>query len=127
MKNPSNQRRQQPRRTGGAISSAEKANLHRLYVDWIVLDYMPFCMGSSSYFLLLIEALNPAYMVPSRSRLSKHLVQARGAGVTAKVAEDMEGATFVSITTDGWTSITMDNLITITAHIISLNWELKYA
>jgi len=70
---PSNQRRQ-PRRTGGAMSAAEMANMDRLYVDWIVSDYIPFFTGSSSYFLRFIGALNPAYMVPSRSRLSKRLV-----------------------------------------------------
>lgn len=64
--------------------------------------------------------------MPSRYILSNTLLDAQYSEVQKKLKEELESAKYVSITTDGWTSISITFYQAVTADYL-LNWELKSA
>lgn len=83
----------------------------------------PLSAVSGEGFRGIINFFEPSYTVPSNATLWK-VIGHKYDSLKADIASEMKGKN-VSLTTDLWTSCTMDPYITITAHYINELWELK--
>ncbi|KAI7802832.1 putative zinc finger BED domain-containing protein 1-like, partial [Triplophysa rosa] len=63
-------------------------------------------------------ALNPSYHPPSRGTLSNTLIPSWYEVERKKIIDDLTGVSKVSLTSDGWTSITQDHHVMVTVHYV---------
>ena len=90
----------------------------------IYLDLQPFSLVEDRGFRELLHFLERRYEIPSRRTLSRRLplVYDRNRVLVEKM---MSESTAVSLTSDIWSSRRSQGYLTITAHFITPNWELK--
>ncbi|KAL0146480.1 hypothetical protein M9458_058111 [Cirrhinus mrigala] len=69
--------------------------------------------------------LEPKYKILSRPHFSQTILPALYKETRAKVAQSLKQAECISITTDGWTSRATQSYVTITAHAMTSEWEIK--
>lgn len=92
---------------------------------FIANDMQPFSVVEDAGFRQLVHTLEPKYHIPSRTHFSKSVVPAMYESVRVKVKEALQKGERVAITTDGWTSRATQSYLTITAHTIDIEWEMK--
>lgn len=92
---------------------------------FIANDMRPFSVVEDEGFRKLVHTLEPKYHIPSRTHFSKSVVPAMYESARVKVKEALQKGERVAITTDGWTSRTTQSYLTITAHTIDTEWEMK--
>nr|XP_055027769.1 zinc finger BED domain-containing protein 4-like [Misgurnus anguillicaudatus] len=105
------------------ITERRRQVITDLLVDFIVKDIRPLSAVSGEGFRGIINFFEPSYTVPSNATLWKTIGH-KYDSLKADIASEMKGKN-VSLTTDLWTSCTMDPYITITAHYINELWKLK--
>ena len=66
----------------------------------------------------MTKALNPKYMPPSRDSLTNELIPAWYEVEKSNIVSELSGVSKVALTSDGWTSISQDHYLTVTAHYI---------
>ncbi|XP_046562724.1 zinc finger BED domain-containing protein 4-like [Haliotis rubra] len=71
-----------------------------------------------------MNCLEPKYTLPSRATLSRKVIPDLYEKVK-EVKAGLKASHSVALTTDGWTSRATQSYITITAHFIDEEWELK--
>lgn len=94
-------------------------------VKLIVKDYHPFSIVESESFKSFVKTLNPGYSLPSRKTVSTSLIPQLYNKTAEVVREELNDASAVAITTDGWTSITNQSYFSLTAHFIDDQCNLK--
>lgn len=88
-------------------------------VKMIVKGYHALRMVEEKEFRKLVEMLNPGYTLPTRKTLSESLLPKVYCKVMEAVKNELNKATALCITTDGWKYITNDDYIAITAHFVN--------
>ncbi|KAK1906354.1 Zinc finger BED domain containing protein 4 [Dissostichus eleginoides] len=88
-------------------------------------DLRPFSVVDNSGFRRLVNTLEPKYAIPSRPYFSRTVLPALYQETKAKVTQSLKEAECISITTDGWTSRATQSYITVTAHVMTSEWEIK--
>lgn len=83
----------------------------------------PISIVDGDGFQNFVRALNPRYNLPSRGTVSNRIAKLYDS--TAKSVKASLDNRSVALTTDGWTSLHMDAYVTVTAHFISDDWEIK--
>lgn len=106
-------------------SSAKAQEITRCIGVFIAKDMRPFSVVDNVGFRELVRVLEPRYHIPSRPHFSQEVVPALYCEAKAKVVDGLKKAENVAITTDGWTSRACQSYITVTAHVISTEWEMK--
>nr|CAH7748444.1 unnamed protein product [Callosobruchus chinensis] len=91
----------------------------------IVKDYQPFNIVDSKDFQKLVNMLNPNYELPSRKVLSNTLLNNAYEKVFEDIRIELQNVEYVSITTDGWTSLNNESFYAITCHFIDDNCKLQ--
>ena len=90
----------------------------------ITFDLRPAVIVEGTGFKQLKNYLEPNYRAPSAAHitscLQEHYVKAK-----TMVIHMLEEPMYIALTTDIWTSVAMQSYITVTAHFILSNWELK--
>ena len=86
-------------------------------------DTRPLSAVSGNGFKAIIRFFQPDYVFPSHATLWKY-IKLHYAQLQAQLRVDMKDRS-VSITTDLWTSTTMQPYITVTAHYLSDTWEMQ--
>ena len=101
-----------------------KLKLDKMLVDLIVLDLQPFSIVEDKGFRALINYLDPKYVIPCRKTMKKFVDDEY---VTKRriIQAEVDAASAVCITTDTWTSVNLDNIISVTCHYINKDFELK--
>ena len=66
----------------------------------------------------MLKTLNPKYTPPSRDYLSNTLIQSWYMVEKSSIITELSEVSSVALTCDGWSSITQDHYLTITAHYI---------
>lgn len=87
-------------------------------VKFIAKGYHAFRIVEEPEFRKLIAILNPGYTLPTRKTVSQTLIPKAYAKLLEIAKSKIVNAEAVCITTDGWTSITHDGYIAVTAHYI---------
>ncbi len=84
----------------------------------------PFSVVDNVGFRELVRVLEPRYHMPSRPHFSQEVVPTLYCEAKTKVLDGLKKVENVAIT-DGWTSRTCQSYITVTAHVITTEWEMK--
>lgn len=87
-------------------------------VKFIAKGYHAFRIVEEPEFRKFIGILNSGYTLPTRKTVSKTLIPKAYAKLLEIAKSKIANAEAVCITTDGWTSITHDGYIAVTAHFI---------
>lgn len=87
--------------------------------EMIALDIQPFSIVSDVGFLRYTHKLDPRYQVPSDKYFRCTAMPEMYVKVKSRIAEIVEAQTYISITTDIWTSRVNDAYMSITAHFVT--------
>lgn len=107
--------------------SEKKRQLDEMLVRMIVEDLQPLSIVEDRGFRRLLHSLNPRYELPSRREIGRTLLPGIYKKETERIKKELEKAKDIALTTDIWTSRQTKGFITVTAHFISPEWELKSA
>jgi len=105
-------------------ASLGKQALDDLVLQMIYLDMRPMSIVDDRGFRALLNGLDQRYELPSQTDLIKQL----GEVFTSKreiLAKQLNEVSWVSLSTDMWTHQSGKTFLTVTAHFITANWELK--
>ncbi|XP_039456235.1 E3 SUMO-protein ligase ZBED1-like [Oreochromis aureus] len=92
---------------------------------FIAADMMPYSVVQNKGFKHLMNVLEPRYDIPSRAHFSEKVVPSMYEQQKSKVMAELSQASSVALTTDGWTSRATENYVTVTAHYITAEWEIR--
>ncbi|KAF0714432.1 Uncharacterized protein FWK35_00032648, partial [Aphis craccivora] len=82
----------------------------------IAEDLQPLSIVENEGFRNMVKLLDSRYQIPSRRALGRTIIPSIYSNVRNKVQALLNDTSFISLTTDIWTSINTDSFITITAH-----------
>ncbi|XP_057186792.1 E3 SUMO-protein ligase ZBED1-like [Triplophysa rosa] len=105
-------------------TGARAAEITRSIGVFMAKDLRPFSVVENEGFRLLVNTLEPRYTIPSRPYFSKTLIPMLYRETKSKVVDTLRKADSVSITTDSWTSRATQIYITVTAHVITNEWDM---
>ena len=105
--------------------SNRKQEIDRLVLRMMVRDLQPFSVVEDEGFKDLIRGLDPRYNLPSRRTITHTLLPDLYKEQRARVMFGLQEAKYVAITTDTWTSRVTESYLTVTAHYIDDEWNLK--
>lgn len=91
----------------------------------IITDLQPFSIVEDEGFINFVSGLDPAYKLPNRKTLSKYLLPNEYLDAVNKINKILSGVNKICLTTDTWTSSSTQNYMSLTAHFIDTNWEIK--
>ena len=92
---------------------------------FIAKDLRPFSVVENSGFRKLLNILDPRYHIPSRPHFSETVVPEIYRQTRAAVQAAIDSALSVALTTDCWTSCATESFMTVTAHFVTDDWQLK--
>ena len=95
-----------------------------LLVEMLVLDLRPAATVEGVGFKRLVNYFDPNYRVPSAMHMAKCFTE-KYETAKSTLTEMHKEPQHIALTTDIWTSIATQAYITITAHFVSLDWDLK--
>ncbi|KAM3874432.1 E3 SUMO-protein ligase ZBED1-like [Diretmus argenteus] len=73
----------------------------------------------------MVKVPEPRYEIPSRIHFSKKIIPDLYEEEKKKIDAELSKAPFVALTTDGWTSRAAESYVTVTAHYITAEWEMR--
>lgn len=88
-------------------------------IKMIVKEYHPFSIVEDKEFRKLINMLSPNYVIPSRKTVSNSLLPQIYQIAVQNVKRQLEDVSAICLTTDGWTSVTNQSFVAVTAHFIN--------
>uniref|UniRef100_A0A3B3C6A5 BED-type domain-containing protein n=1 Tax=Oryzias melastigma TaxID=30732 RepID=A0A3B3C6A5_ORYME len=88
-------------------------------VKMIAKDFQPFSIVDDQGFRQYTKALDPSYVLPSRTTISRQLMPNLFEKVRADILEKVKAAPAVCLTTDCWTSSTTTSYMSVTCHYLS--------
>lgn len=94
-------------------------------IKLICSEYLPFSLVENEQFKKFVSLLNPSYVVPSRKTMSNSILDQVYIRLKDCVKNELKTATAISVTTDGWTSVSNDSYIALTVHFINEKNELR--
>ncbi len=92
---------------------------------FIGADMRPYSVVQNEGFKHMLKVLEPHYDIPSRTHFSEKIVPDLYEQEKKKVVDELSRASSVALTTDGWTSRGTESYVTITAHFITADWEMR--
>ncbi|XP_076052180.1 E3 SUMO-protein ligase ZBED1-like isoform X2 [Oratosquilla oratoria] len=105
--------------------SEKKNNIDSHLLKMIVTDMQPLSLVENEGFQEFVKVIDPGYVLPSRSELMRTHFPSLYKKQKQQVREELEGASYVALTSDLWTSRQTKSFLSVTAHFISPEWELK--
>lgn len=99
--------------------------IHRAIGEMIALDCMPFSTVERPGFQRLMKEVEPRYTPCSRNYLSQSLIASIFDKVKEQIATLLKAEQHISLTTDIWSSDSLDSYLSFTAHWINTDWECK--
>jgi len=93
-------------------------------VSMIAMDMRPINLIEGKGFKRFMKIVEPGYTVPKREYVSSELTEKHKV-IKNQVRSEIDECAAVSFTTDIWSSIKMEGYMTVTAHMISSDWEMK--
>ncbi|XP_028658775.2 zinc finger BED domain-containing protein 4-like [Erpetoichthys calabaricus] len=89
----------------------------------VVEDLQPFSIVKDKGFQAFVNNLDPSYILPTRKAL-KATVQAKYCAAKEKAMAEVKQAAYVSLTSNMWTSINMDDYLGVTCHYVTAEAKL---
>lgn len=104
------------------LTSNSKLKLDKILAYFISIDMMPYNIVDKEGFKLFVNALNPSYRLPSRTTLSNKKIPDKETKM--KVESILFSTTFLSLTTDCWTSVAQKPFLALTGHFLDKSMNL---
>ena len=108
-----------------STNSARSKAITSKLLHFIVKDLRPFSIVENEGFRDLIHLLEPSYTIPTRKTLANVELPKLYEDRKIHVKKELQLSTHVALTTDGWTSRAAQGYITVTAHSIDPEWNMK--
>ena len=106
--------------------NSKRAQLITRHVGLVIAkDLRPYSVVENSGFKHLVNVLDPKYVLPSRPHFSQVVIPELYSETKAAVQDDLDKALSVALTTDGWTSRSTESYLTVTAHFIDDDRQMK--
>ena len=105
-------------------SEGHAKKITNLMVEMVTVDLRPAAIVEGTGFRRLINYLEPNYRVPSAVHITSCLQEHYETAKT-RLIQMLQEPNHIALTTDIWTSVATQSYITVTAHFISSNWDLK--
>lgn len=93
-------------------------------VHYISRGLCPYSVVENPGFRLMLNTLDPRYLIPTRRYMTDVAVPRMYAKVKDSVKSALNSAPRVALTCDGWTSRATESFVTITCHYVSEEWEI---
>ena len=93
--------------------------------QFMASDMQPYSVVDGAAFRKLLLVMEPRYVLPTRNHFANVVIPDLYALTRDRVIKGLTAANYVALTTDGWTSRSTESFITVTAHYIDAEWELK--
>lgn len=94
-------------------------------LQFIVKDVHPFSAVQNEGLKTFIHMLEPRYTIPSRQHSSDKALPELYEVVKTTVKADLQEASAVALTTDGWISRATESYVTITSSDIDKEWKMQ--
>ena len=88
-----------------------------------MLDLRPLRVVEGAGFKQLMNYIEPVYVVPSRTHVTS-ICHKKFHAIKEELSSDLESTPSVTLTTDIWTSRTVQVYNTVTVHFLTENWML---
>lgn len=108
-----------------AQDSKRAKEIDRAIATFIAVDMRPFSVVDNAGFQEMLRTLEPRYKIPSRTYFTDTAVPALYNKTKAQLETAVSAAPAVALTSDGWTSRATQSYLTVTAHYITVDWEMK--
>lgn len=103
------------------VTNKKRDNINKLLVETIAKNFLPFYLVESLEFKCFVSELNTGYQLPCRKTVSKVLIPQYYNLTKEKVRNQIQLADAICLTTDGWTSVTNESYVAVTAHYLNVN------
>lgn len=103
------------------VTNKKRDDINRLLVTTIVKNFLPFYLVESQDFKSFVAELNSGYQLPCRKTVSQVLIPQYYNLTKEKVLGKIQLADAICLTTDGWTSVTNESYVAVTAHYLNIN------
>uniref|UniRef100_A0A669DC03 BED-type domain-containing protein n=1 Tax=Oreochromis niloticus TaxID=8128 RepID=A0A669DC03_ORENI len=97
----------------------QQSKVDQALVKMIAQDFQPFSIVDDRGFREFTKALDPSYVLPSRSTVSRQLMPNLFQKIRADVQEKIKTAPAVCLTTDCWTSSTSTSYMSVICHYVT--------
>lgn len=97
----------------------QQSKVDQALVKMIAQDFQSFSIVDDRGFREFTKALDPSYVLPSRSTVSRQLMPDLFQKIRADVQEKIKTAPAVCLTTDCWTSSTSTSYMSVTCHYVT--------
>lgn len=85
----------------------------------------PYSVVENSGFRKMLNVIEPRYIIPSQAHFRQTIIPALYRKTKPKIENELAEASAVALTTDSWTSRATHSYLTVTAHYINAEWEMK--
>ncbi|KAL0992930.1 hypothetical protein UPYG_G00101080 [Umbra pygmaea] len=106
------------------VRNTRQEDLDNALVNMLVKDTQPFSVVEEEGFSAFIQKLDPSYSLPNKQALKK-MVESRCDIANHNILSQIEMSSFVSLTSDMWTSIDKESYISVTGHLVAENAHLS--
>jgi len=106
-----------------SVSVKRQEQITDSVVKFIAKDMLPLSIVDGVGFVELMKKVSPNYEIPSRFTI-KRRIQGLYQTEKHKVATEIQSIDSIALTTDSWTSKSMESYISVTAHGITMDWNL---
>jgi len=107
--------------------SFRRKQLDGALLQLITTDLQPFSIVEDDGFKAFVHALDPRYILPSKSTVRDKLLFEKYESGVSKLKEILAEIEFVAVTTDLWSSRNADGFMTITCHYVDNSYNLVSA
>ena len=101
-----------------AVNSAKRRVLNEKLVVFIAKDMRPITVVRNAGFRAFVKELDPRYVLPKSDTIRNELLPKIYSDVMNQVQDILDKVQFVTLTTDGWTSVASDKYNAFTVHFI---------
>ena len=108
----------------GPFSAKRQEEITQALAQMISTNMLPISFADSAGFAKFMEVVEPQYECPCPTTILKRL-QLVYKEKREKIEKQIEDASSVSVTIDGWSSRKQDSYLSLTAHFITGDWEMK--
>ena len=106
-------------------TSTRATKITQSVLSFICKDMRPLSVVENEGFRNMMTTLEPRYTIPSRQHITDIALPKLYGQVKAKVLDSLSSAERVALTCDAWTSRATESYVTLTAHHIDDQWNLK--
>lgn len=92
---------------------------------FIAKDMQPCSVIECEGFRQLMNVLEPRYNIPSRRHFGTTVIPKLYDETRGEIEKELSDTAHVALTTDGWTSRATESFLTVTAHYITSEWEMR--